>query len=109
MTTAERRKSSRVETNVLTSLRDLEDGTVKWSGFARSVNLSTEGVLIESPDPFRVEQVLTLELLLNDDQVVPVRGVVTRVTKSKGINHVAVQFTELSPRAKHLITNQVKV
>ncbi len=108
MVTPERRKSPRGETNVLASLKQLEDGTVKWSGFAKSLNLSAGGVLLESPDPFRVEQTLTLEFLLDEDKVVQVHGTVKRVNKSKGLYRVAIEFLQASGEAKRLIAKQVK-
>ncbi len=106
MSRMERRKSPRKIAHLLVSVRRLDKG-VKWSGFARTLNLSEGGVLIETPDAFRVDEPVALELLLDDNKIAPINGRVTRVTKVKAGNHISVAFDKPPPKVKRLLAKQV--
>ena len=107
MATKERRRAPRGSALLLTSIRCLEDGVVTWSGFARTLNLSQTGALLESPDRFPVNQVLRLEFLMDNDRILEVEGVVERVSKSKKMYKLAVSFPKLTAKAKRLLEKQV--
>ncbi len=106
-TVKERRRAPRSTGKLLTALRCLDGRTVTWSGFARALNLSEGGALLETPDRFQVDQDLSLEFLLNDDQILKVKGVITRITRSKKMYHVAVVFSPINAKAKRLLAKQV--
>jgi hypothetical protein len=106
MTYKERRKAARTFVSLLTAFRSAEECIA--SGFARTLNLSQVGALFESPDPFRVDQALSLEFLLDDDRILRVDGIVTRVGETRGMNHIAVAFPELRTDAKNLLAKQVE-
>ncbi len=104
----ERRKSARSSAKVLVALRCLNRGKVTWSGFARTLNLSETGALLETPDRFHVDQDLSLEFLLDDDKILKVTGVITRLTRSKKMYHLGVTFSKVTARDKRLLAKQVK-
>ncbi len=103
----ERRKSPRVMTLVLVSIRRMKEDQVVWSGFARTLNLSAVGALIETPDRFKEGEHLSFEFLLNNNQIATVDGDITRINKSKGMNNLAVHFDNPSAKTKRLITKQL--
>ncbi len=103
----ERRQKPRSQMNLLVALRLRERGD-GWSGFARTLDLSEVGALLESPDSFREGQVLSIEFLLNEDRVVELQGVITRVTDAKGTHRVAIEFQEIEPAVRRLLARQVK-
>lgn len=107
-TRTERRKSPRGMALVLVSIRRMKEDQVIWSGFARTLNLSAAGALIETPDRFKLEEHLSFEFLLDNNQIADVEGDVTRITKSKGMNNLAVEFDKVSAKAKRLIAKQIK-
>ncbi len=108
MKSTERRRSPRRPTLVLVSIQRMDGDEVIWSGFARSLNLSVAGALIETPDRFKVGEHLSLEFLLDNNQIAPVDGEVVRITKVKGMNNLALQFEEPASKAKRLINKHVK-
>ncbi len=103
----ERRAKPRVTAHLLASYRCIEDGVVTLSGFIRTLNISEEGALLESPDEFKVGQVLSLEFLLDYDRIVSVEGRVTRVHKDKKPYRIAVIFTNLTPASRRLLAKQI--
>jgi hypothetical protein len=108
MTSSERRKAPRVTAHLLASFRCIDDGTVTLTGFVRTLNISEEGALLESPDTFKTGQTLALEFLLDYDRMVNVEGRVLRVTRNKEGYRVAVSFTNLTPANRRLLAKQVK-
>lgn len=108
MPTSERRQAPRAPAYLLVALRRVEDGQVAWTGFARTINLSVLGALLETPDKFTVDQNLSLEFLLDEDQIARVEGVVVRVGKVKKMYHVAVAFSKPDAKTKRLLARQMK-
>ncbi|MBI4785652.1 MAG: PilZ domain-containing protein [Chloroflexi bacterium] len=106
MAAKERRRAPRGAALLLTSFRCLEKGEVTWSGFARTLNIGESGALLESPDRFRVDQLLILEFLMDNDQLLEIQGVVKRVEKSRNMYQVAVAFPKLTAKAKRLLAKQ---
>jgi len=104
---AERRRAPRGKLRLLTAFRCLDGDAVTSTGFARALNLSTVGALIESPDPFGVGQIVELEFLLDNNRVAQVQGQVTRVGKQKSFYHVAVGFGKIPAPTRRLLTRQV--
>ncbi len=98
-----RRSSPRRAARRLVSLRCLEAGKVTWTGFASSLTISAKGALLESPDRFPVDQRLTLEFLMDENQIVQAEGTVSKVTKAKQMYHLAIEFDKLSAQAKRLL------
>jgi hypothetical protein len=107
-TVKERRRAPRSKAKLLTAVRRVDQGKVTWSGFACTRNLSEAGVLLESPDRFHLDQDLSLEFLVDDDKIVKTEGVITRITRSKKMYHVAVSFSKLTAKARRLIAKQVQ-
>ncbi len=107
MATPERRKKPRVNAHLLASFRCLDKDQVTLSGFVRTLNLSEEGALLESPDPFPIGQLLNLEFLMDYDRVASVEATVNRVTRNKEMYRVAVKFTNLSQANRRLLAKQV--
>ena len=99
----------RVKTNLLTAYRCLEKGTVTATGFWRTLNLSSTGALLESPDPLQEGQALELEFLLNDDQRVTVQAHVTGVKHVKAFYNADVAFDELDAQTQRLIDLQTGI
>ena len=108
MSGTERRKSPRVTAHLLASFRCIDGGTVTNTGFVRTLNISEEGALLESPDDFPVGQTLALEFLLDYDRMVNVEGRVLRVHKNKEGYRIAVTFTNLTSANRRLLAKQVK-
>ncbi len=108
MPTKERREAPRAPAYLLVALRRIEDGQVTWTGFARTLNLSVLGVLLETPDKFKVDQNLSLEFLLDENQIARVDGVITRVQKVKKMYHVGIAFSKLNVKTKRLLARQTK-
>lgn len=100
------RSERRVKTNLLTAYRCLDKGAVTATGFWRTLNLSSAGALLESPDSLNVGQALELELLLDDDQRVTVLAHVTGVKRAKAFYNAEVVFDELDDQAQRLIALQ---
>ncbi len=107
MPSTERRRSARAPTLVLVSIRRMQNDQVIWSGFARTLNLSAAGALIETPDKFKVGEHLTFEFLLDNNQIAPIEGEVTRINKSKGMNNLAVEFDPVPAKTKRLLNKQI--
>jgi hypothetical protein len=106
MAQTERRKSPRSKTQLLTAYRCLDDDQVTSTGFGRALNLSVIGALVESPDPFPVGQILSLEFLLDNDQLAILHGRVTRIAKNKALYQAAIEFVKPPARARRLIALQ---
>ena len=103
----ERRKQKRVEVHFLTSYRARERAATT-EGFARTLNLSLVGVMIESPDPLQVGQELTLEFLMDNDAVAKVRGRVLHVTPGRDDLHLAgIIFEAPARRVQELLARQI--
>ncbi|MCL5950671.1 MAG: PilZ domain-containing protein [Chloroflexi bacterium] len=107
MARTERRQKPRSGMNLLVALRSHERGN-GWSGFARTLDLSESGALLETPDPFQVGQSLSIELLLNEDRVVEVNATIIRITAAQGTHRVALKFEQLEPHVQRLLARQVK-
>ncbi len=108
MTSTERRTSPRQTTRLLVALRCMDDGQVTWSGFASTVNLSADGVLLELPDRMVVGQQVALELLLDENEVVQVAGTVKRVRPVLVGYHIAVAFEKLDAASLRLLAKQTR-
>lgn len=108
MPTEERRQAARATANVLAALRCVENDVVTWTGFARTLNLSVTGALLELPDKMSVGRELSMEFLLDNDEIGKMNAVVTRVDKVKKMYHVAVEFVKLPAKTKRLLARQTK-
>ena len=104
---AERRRAARGNLKLLTAFRCLDAGKESHTGFVRALNLSPAGTLLESPDKFALDQVLSLEFLLDNNRIAQAEGRVTRVAKRDKFYHVAVKFGKLSSQARRLIQLQI--
>lgn len=103
----ERRKAKRKSVKLLTAFRYLNANQELHTGFVRTLNLSTVGALLESPDEFKVGEPLSIEFLLDNNRIAQADVRVTRVTKEDTFYHVAVEFTRVSTRARRLIEQQI--
>ena len=92
---------------LLTSFRCVEGDVVTSTGFARTMDVGEDQVLLESPDAFPVGQSLVLEFLLDNNQIAQARGHVTRINKGKGLFRVRVEFDRLSAKTRRLLARQV--
>ncbi len=102
----ERRRAPRGKLKLLTAFRCVEGDTTS-TGFARALNLSAVGALLESPDPFAVGQSIELEFLLDDNRIAQTVGRVTRAAKRKNFYHIAVEFVKMPAPTRRLIERQV--
>ncbi|MCX7838744.1 MAG: PilZ domain-containing protein [Anaerolineae bacterium] len=105
--TTERRKAKRKSVKLLTAFRYLNANQELHTGFVRTLNLSTVGALLESPDEFKVGEPLSIEFLLDNNRIAQADVRVTRVTKEDKFYHIAVEFTRVSTRARRLIEQQI--
>lgn len=103
----ERRRAKRKSVKLLTAFRYLNADQELRTGFVRTLNLSTVGALLESPDEFKVGEPLSIEFLLDNNRIAQADVRVTRVTKCEPFYHIAVEFTHLSARARRLIEQQL--
>jgi c-di-GMP-binding flagellar brake protein YcgR len=103
----ERRKAKRKSVKLLTAFRYLNTNQELHTGFVRTLNLSTVGALLESPDEFKVGEPLSIEFLLDNNRIAQADVRVTRVTKTEQVYHIAVEFTRVSPRAQRLLEQQL--
>jgi hypothetical protein len=104
---AKRRRVTRGNLKLLTAFRCLDAGKESHTGFVRALKLSPTGALLESPDEFALDQMLSLEFLLDNNRIAQADGRVTRVTQRAKFYRVAVEFGKLSPNARRLIKLQV--
>lgn len=104
--TIERRRAQRGKLKLLTAYRCLDGNTAGLTGFARALNLSETGTLLEAPDPFGVGQKLSLEFLMDNNRILQVDGQVMRVTKRKVFYHSAVEFGTLPASTRRLLSQQ---
>ncbi len=102
-----RRAPRRNKLKLLTAYRSLDEGAGKQTGFARALDLSELGALLESPDSFSVGQLLSLEFLLDDNRIVQVEGHVTRQTKRNVFYRVGIQFSPVPAQNRRLLADQV--
>ncbi len=87
----------------------MRDGKETATGFVRTLDLSRVGVMIESPDRFESGQELTLEFLMDNDELLKIRGIVSHVTTdAQGMNRVGVIFQNVSARVQELLTRQIQ-
>ncbi len=105
--TVERRKARRRTVKLLTAFRYLDPNQELHTGFVRTLNLSTVGALLESPDEFKVGEPLSVEFLLDNNRIAQADVRVTRVTQQDKFYHIAVEFTHVSTRARRLIEQQI--
>jgi|YNPBryantNP2012_1023418.scaffolds.fasta_scaffold03995_3 hypothetical protein len=105
--TVERRKARRRTVKLLTAFRYLDPNQELHTGFVRTLNLSTVGALLESPDEFKVGEPLSVEFLLDNNRIAQADVRVTRVTQQDKFYHIAVEFTHVSTRARRLIEQQL--
>lgn len=106
MARSKARPSSR-KPKLLTSFRCLDGDAVTSSGFGRTLDVSDDEAVLESPDAFPLGQVLALEFLLDNDAVADARGHVTRVSKGKGLYRVKVVFDKMPAKTRRLLARQV--
>lgn len=103
----ERRRAKRKSVKLLTAFRYMNADQELRTGFVRTLNLSTVGALLESPDEFKVGEPLSIEFLLDNNRIAQADVRVTRVTQQEPFYHIAVEFTHVSARARHLIEQQL--
>ena len=104
--TADARSLYRKNVKLLVAFRCDDPRAPIQDGFARAVGLSDTGALLELPDLYRVGNEFQLEFLLNDNFIAPVKGTVTRIDKRKDFYEVAVEFSKVTTKVKHLIREQ---
>ena len=103
----ERRRAARRNLRLLTAFRCLDAGKESHTGFVRALKLSPVGTLLESADEFAVGQNVSLEFLLDNNRIAQVEGQVAHVGKRKKFYHIAVEFRQVSPKARRLIRLQI--
>ncbi len=107
MKASDRRHQDRVEVHLLACYH-VKEGAQTATGFARTMNLSHVGVMIESPDPMDSGQELALEFLLDNNRVLKLGGRVTHVSPGeKGMQWVGVAFENLTAADKKLLAEQL--
>ncbi|MDE3089753.1 MAG: PilZ domain-containing protein [Chloroflexota bacterium] len=94
------------KSRLLTAFRCLEGSTVTSSGFGRTLEVSADEAVLETPDAFPVGQVLMLEFLLDENQLVEAQGHVTRINKGKALYRVKVAFEEMPAKTRRLLARQ---
>jgi hypothetical protein len=92
---------------LLTSFRCIDDGVVKRSGFGRTLGLSEDEVLFESPDPFSIDQFLKLEFLLDENVIADATGRVIEISKADRLYKVKIELDKLSARTRRLFEKQL--
>ncbi|MBI5030538.1 MAG: PilZ domain-containing protein [Chloroflexi bacterium] len=103
---ADSRQTYRKNVKLLVAFRCDDPSAPIQDGFARAVSLSDTGALLELPDLYKVGNEFQLEFLLNDNLIAPVKGTVTRIDKRKDFYEVAVEFSKVPAKVKHLIREQ---
>jgi hypothetical protein len=77
-------------------------------GFARAVNLSDAGALLELPDLYKIGNEFELEFLLDNNFIAPVKGKVVRINKRKDFYEVAIAFAKVPAKIKHKFEEQTQ-
>jgi hypothetical protein len=103
----ERRRAQRGDLKLLTAFRCLDVGKESLTGFARTLNLSSGGALLESPDEFEIGQNLSLEFLMDDNRIAQANGRVMRKARHGRFHHVAITFVKASVKTRRLIDLQI--
>ena len=107
MSQEERRRSPRVDANLLVSYRE-ENSSPSPAGFVRAHNLSENGMLLETPDVFAPGQTLSFDILLDFNHVAQVEGrIVWYKHQDHGLHRTGIEFTNLSDAQKKMIAVQV--
>lgn len=102
----EQRRACRKNVKLLVAFRCDDPSAPIQDGFARAVSLSESGTLLELPDLYKVGNEFQLEFLLDNNFIAPVKGKVVRIDKRKDFYEVAVEFSRVSAKIKHLIQAQ---
>ena len=92
---------------LLTSFRCIENDVVQRSGFGRTLGLSEDQVLFESPDPFPIDQFLKLEFLLDENVIADATGHVVEISKADRLYKVKIELDKLSARTRRLFEKQL--
>jgi hypothetical protein len=101
-----RRRAQRTDVRLLVSYR-AEDTTPTPAGYVNSINLSEQGMLLESPDSFHMGSDLIFEILLDYDHAANVHGRVVRIEAApRGMNRVAIEFQDITVQTKELLRAQ---
>jgi hypothetical protein len=108
-TTASKSRTTKINRRprLLTSFRCIDDGVVKRSGFGRTLGLSEDEVLFESPDPFAIDQFLKLEFLLDENVIADATGHVVEIAKAGKLYKVKIELDKLSSRTRRLFEKQL--
>ncbi len=102
----ENRRACRRNVKLLVAFRCDDTTAAIQDGFARAVNLSETGALLELPDPYRIGSEFRLEFLLDNNFIAPVKGHIVRIDKRKDFYEVAIEFSKVPTKIKHLILAQ---
>ncbi len=102
----EQRRSVRKSVKLLVAFRCDDPSVPIQDGFARAVNLSEVGALLELPDLYKVGTEFSLEFLLDNNFVAPVKGVVVRVDKRKDFYEEAIEFIKVPASIRRKLEEQ---
>lgn len=91
----EQRKNPRYDSLNLSYVCEDAQGVVLYEGMGRTLNISENGILLETTSENSLDNTLTLEIALKDD-LINLRGRVIRCHQAEnGLYQTGVEFTEL--------------
>jgi hypothetical protein len=109
MKTDERRKQARLESlNLLSYVCFDEQGSAVHQGMGRTINVSTDGILLETHDPIEGGRTIELTIGLKDD-LVDIRGevVYSHVNQEKGVR-TGIKFVHGDDRTLAVLKQFIK-
>ena len=109
MRTNERRRQPRLESlNLLSYVCFDEEGSAVHQGMGRTINVSTEGILLETHDPIEGGRTIELTIGLKDD-LVDIRGdvIYSYVNQEEGVR-TGIKFVHSNERTLAVLKRFIK-
>lgn len=89
-----RRKFKRIESlNLVSYIHFNEKGDTDYEGAARTLDLSENGILLDTGVEFPKNTVMEIEIAIGE-KIIKVKGIILRIIKDNDSIHLGVQFIE---------------
>ena len=107
--TTDRRKHSRVDTSNLISYVCLDDGGNETTqGMGKAINISQEGILIETHKPIESKYILLMVIGI-EDELIQIKGnIVYCLADDSKMFRTGIQFIETKEKTLSFVTNSIK-
>ena len=91
-----RRKFKRIDSlNLVSYIHYNEKGNPDYEGAARTLDLSENGILLDTGIEFDKNTVVEMEIAI-EEKILKIKGIILRVVKQEDSIHLGVQFIETS-------------